>query len=111
MGQPITVTEKPIHKPGFARFEIDRSLTGMGHERYRAGDEITGHRPPDELARRLIATGSVDAVHVYSNEITIDIRKGFDDAGLKEIIEHLFLYYGEGSGDAVEQQGVTPTAS
>ena len=42
---------------------------------------------------------------------TIDIRKGFDDAGLKEIIEHLFLYYGEGPGDAVEQQGVTPTAS
>jgi hypothetical protein len=34
MGQPINVVEKPSRTPGIARFEINRSLTGMGHERY-----------------------------------------------------------------------------
>jgi len=32
MGQPINVVEKPSSTPGLARFEINRSLTGMGHE-------------------------------------------------------------------------------
>jgi hypothetical protein len=105
MGQPITVVEKPTHTPGVVRFEIDRTLTGMGHERYRVTDEITGHRPPDELARRLIATGKVDAVHIYSNEITIDLRKGYDDAGFKDIIENLFIHYGS------SREGVTPATT
>jgi hypothetical protein len=104
MGQPITAVEKPTHRPGMVRFEIDRTLTGMGHERYRDGEEITGHRPPDELARRLIATGKVDAVHIYSNEITVDLKKGFDDTGLKDILENLFIYY------RPDRHGVTPAA-
>ena len=36
MGHPITVTEKPTRREGVVRFELNRSLTGMGHERYLA---------------------------------------------------------------------------
>ena len=41
MGQLITVTRKPTLKSDHAVFELNRSLTGMGHERYpsaRVGD-------------------------------------------------------------------------
>src|SRR6202011_5666092 len=55
MGQPIVVTEKETAKPGVWRFETNRVLTGMAHERYRAGKVIAGTRPPDELARRIFA--------------------------------------------------------
>ena len=67
MGQPITVIEKPTSRPGVVRFELNRSLTGMGHERYRSRDDATGDRPADELARRLFDRGGVDGVHIYSN--------------------------------------------
>ena len=67
MGQPITVTEKRVATSDVARFDLNRSLTGMGHERYRAGQEIIGHRPADELARRLLAQPGVESVHIYSN--------------------------------------------
>ena len=35
MGQPITVVEKR-GPAGVVRFELNRSLTGMGHERFRS---------------------------------------------------------------------------
>ena len=73
MGQPITVTENPGGRHGVVRFDLNRSLTGMGHERYRAGQEIIGDRPPDELARRLFAHGGVEGVHIYSNVVTVDL--------------------------------------
>ena len=96
MGQPITVVEKPTLEAGIVRFETNRSLTGMGHERYRLGDEIDATRPPDELARRLFARGGVDAVHIYSNVITIDLAKGGESTGIAEIIHDLFTYYRPG---------------
>jgi hypothetical protein len=98
MGQPITVVQKKSHRPGVVRFEINRPLTGMGHERYRAGDTIDGVRPVDELARRLLARGGVDGVHVYDNMITVDLSKGATDDGLLDEIRELFLFY---RGDAV----------
>jgi len=55
MGQPITVVEKPSSRPGIVRFEINRPLSGMGHERWSDGDLVEGDRPVDELARRLFA--------------------------------------------------------
>jgi hypothetical protein len=94
MGQPITVTEIPTTRPGYVRYELNRSLTGMAHERYRAGEEVSGHRPPDEVARRLLAHEGVVAVHIYSNEVTVEL-KGSDD-GLKEALESLFIHYTEG---------------
>ena len=64
------------------RFETNRNLTGMGHERYRMGDAILGHRHVDELARRLFAAGGVDSIHVYANVITVDLAKGAVGDGL-----------------------------
>ena len=96
MGQPISVVEKPSSKPGVVRFEINRSLTGMGHERYRSVDEAAGDRPPDVLARRLFERGGVAAVHVYSNVITVELAEGGTSQGMRELIEELFIYYREG---------------
>jgi hypothetical protein len=96
MGQPITVDEKPSATPGIVRFELNRSLTGMGHERYPSRDAATGERIVDELARRLFDTGKVSAVHIYSNVITADLAKGMDSSGLAGVIHELFIYYTPG---------------
>ena len=57
MGQMVAVTEKPSSSPGIVRFELNRALTGMGHERFRSAADAFGPRPAAELARRLFATG------------------------------------------------------
>jgi hypothetical protein len=96
MGQPVAVTEKPTSRPGLVRFELNRSLTGMGHERYTSLDDAQGPKPAAVLARRLIETGQVDAVHVFSNVVTVDVRKGFSADGLRKIVEDLYIYYTPG---------------
>ena len=96
MGEPVTVLEKPSNREGFVRFETNRSFTGMGHERYEAGDTIHGQRPPDEVARALFASGKVDEVHVYGQAITVKLFKGESTDGLKEILEDLYVYYRPG---------------
>lgn len=93
MGQPITAVEKKTSRPGVVRFDLNRSLTGMGHEHYPSAADAIGDRPCDELARRLFAHGGVDGVHIYSNEVTIDVAKGADVTGFKEIIEGLYIHY------------------
>jgi len=96
MGQPVAVTEKPSSRPGLVRFELNRSLTGMGHERYTSVADAQGPKPSAVLARRLIETGQVDAVHVFSNVVTVDVRKGFNADGLRKIVEDLYIYYTPG---------------
>lgn len=96
MGQPVTVIEKPSSTPGVLRFEINRTLTGMGHEWYRSLEEITGDQPADVLARRIFERGGVSSVHVYSNMVTVKLADASPPAGLKEIVEELYLYYKDG---------------
>ena len=96
MGQQITVTEKRGVRHDVARFELNRSLTGMGHELYRSAADAVGNRPPDVLARRLFERGGIETVHVYSNMVTVDLAPGGSSEGLRELIEELFIYYGEG---------------
>ena len=93
MGQAVAVTEKPTSTPGVVRFELNRSLTGMGHERYRSLDEVEGERPPDVAARLLFETGAVDQVHIYSNVITADLSKGSTGGNLRDLIENFFIHY------------------
>ena len=93
MGQPVTVVEKPTPMRGVVRFETNRALTGMGHERYRGLADCTGNRPPDVIARRLFERGGVDAVHVYSNVITVDLTKGYTSEGIADIIRELHIHY------------------
>ena len=96
MGEPVTVIEKPSANHGVIRFETNRSFTGMGHERYHAGDDIFDNRPPDAIAKLLLATGQVDKVHVYAQTITVTLAQGASSAGLKEIIEDLYIHYKPG---------------
>lgn len=93
MGQPITVTEKPSKRPGIVRFELNRVLTGMGHEDYHSAAEAGGHRPPDQLARRLFDHDSVKAVHIYGNEVIVELNAWKSADGLKESIEGLYIHY------------------
>ncbi|HEX2700318.1 MAG TPA: hypothetical protein VHM89_08975 [Acidimicrobiales bacterium] len=96
MGQPIVVVQKPSSVKGVVRFEINRSLTGMGHESYANAAAATGDRPPDVLARRLFEHGGVSGVHVYSNVITVELGPGESGEGMRELVEELFIHYREG---------------
>ena len=96
MGQLVAVTEKPSSTRGVVRFEINRSLSGMGHERFSSVADAWGNTPSDELARRMFATGQVAAVHVYGNIITVDLRKGYGSEGLADIVRNLYQYWKPG---------------
>lgn len=93
MGQPINVVEKPSSTPGLARFETNRSLTGMGHERYASVDDILADRPVDELARRLFATGGVTEVHANGNVLTVRLADGWAGEQLIDVIRGLYIHY------------------
>jgi hypothetical protein len=94
MGQPINVVEKPSRTPGVARFETDRWLTGMGHERYASLDDVVGDKTVDDLARRLFETGGVTAVHVNGSVITVTLAEGWaDTATLLDVIRGLHIHY------------------
>lgn len=95
MGQLVSVREKYSSSPGVVRFEINRSLTGMGHERYSSLDDILRDRPVDLVARRLFEHGGVSAVHVNSSVITVHLSPGSQGEGIAEVIEHLFKFYDE----------------
>ena len=95
MGQPITVVEKPSSRTGVVRYETNRALTGMGHERYRDGDEILGTAPADELARRLFDRGGITGVHVNGNVVTVELTEA-EAEGIDEVIASLYLYWVEG---------------
>ena len=92
MGQLVSVIEKPSNRPGIARYVLNRALTGMGHERYVAGEQIPQDRPSDELARRLIESGKVKGVSINGNVVTVELT-GNDSSGLVEIITDPYTYY------------------
>jgi hypothetical protein len=96
VGQPVAVTVKPSTRPGILRFEANRSLTGTGHERFSSLDQTDGERPAAVLARRFLESGQVDAVHIYMNIVTVDLREGFTGDSLAETLEDLYTYYREG---------------
>jgi hypothetical protein len=96
MGQPVAVIEKPSSTPGMLRFEANRNLTGMGHERFRSVLDAVGVTPSAELARRLFATGRIDALHIFGNFITIDLAKGYSADGLSDVVRDLYRYWQPG---------------
>lgn len=100
MGQSVTVIAKPSTNSEVLRFEINRSLTGMGHERYSSLDDVTRDRPVDVVARRILEHGGVDSVHVNSSVITVRLAGGSTGDGLQEIIEDLFRFYPDGGVEA-----------
>jgi len=96
MGQPVAVTPKPSSTPGRARFELNRSLTGMGHERFASRDEARAGTPAAELARRLFDAGGVESVHVFGSMVTVDLASGTPAEQLVPVIENLYQYWKPG---------------
>jgi len=96
MGQMVGVVEKKSATPGIVRFELNRSLSGMGHERFDSVVQAIGSKPSAALARQLFATGKVDSVHVYGNIVTVDVAKGYDSGGLADIVREMYRYWKPG---------------
>ncbi len=106
MGQPITVVEKAsTSNPAVLRFETNRPLSGMGHERYTSPPGELLVRPVDELARRLFAAGGVESVHINGSVATVTLSGGRTGAGLGDIVRGLFLHYGDQPGEAGAVEG------
>ncbi len=103
MGQPVRVVTSQLVDDSVLRIEIDRSLTGMGHERYVAGGGPFGDRPADLLAEHLFATDNVLSLHVFSNVLTVTLRSSTPavQAQVEELVHGLFIHY---------RPGVLPTA-
>lgn len=96
MGQPVAVTQTPAGVPGRVRFEINRSITGQGHERFASIAEATGSKPAAMLARSLFDTGKVKAVHVFSNIVTVDVVDATNETGLSQILQDMYQYWKPG---------------
>ena len=92
MGQPVTFLRTTAPRPGLVRFELNRSITGMGHERYRSGEEILGDRACDVLAKRLFEVDGVDAIHMYSHMLTVELDER-GPSGIEDVIRELYTYY------------------
>jgi hypothetical protein len=115
MGQQVAVVEKPSPRAGVLRLETNRSLTGMGHERFTSLQQAIGPRPAAVVARQLLSTGQVDSVYVYGNIISVDISKGFNSDGLSDVVRNMYQYWKPGmempTFDAPEEAAAPAAAS
>lgn len=96
MGQPVAVEQKAGGTSAIIRFETNRSLTGMGHERFTSAAEAKGPRPAAVVARRLFESGQVSWVHVYGNIVTVQLSSGASQSGLDDIVRDLYQYWKPG---------------
>ena len=96
MGQLVGVIENKSSIPGMVRFELNRNLTGSGHEKFTSALDARGPRPAAELARRLFDTGQVAGVHLYMNMVTVDLEKGSTSDGLFDVIRDMYQYWKPG---------------
>jgi len=113
MGQPITVTVRTGSRPEVRILTANRSVTGMEIEVYGDAEAAAGDRPPDVLARRLLAAGATK-VTVYSNVVTVEAPTGAWgtlEAEARHLVEHLFEFYGDDAGWSFAARGVEPGES
>ena len=96
MGQPVAVEQKAGGSAAVIRIETNRSLTGMGHERFTGIDEAKGSRPAAVVARRMFESGQVTWVHVYGNMLTAGVVPGADTAAIDTIVRDLYQYWKPG---------------
>ena len=96
MGQLVAVEQKAGGASTIVRFETNRSLTGMGHERFTSAAEAKGPRPAAVIARRFFEAGHVSWIHVYGNCITASLEAGASQASLNEIVRDLYQYWKPG---------------
>ena len=92
----LTRNEIATLDASIVRFELNRTLTGSGHEHFTSSADAVGPRPAAELARRLFGTGRVGGVHLFSNIVTVDLAKGYTSDGLSDIVRDLYQYWKPG---------------
>ena len=92
----MAVEQKAGGTSAIIRFETNRSLTGMGHERFTSAAEAKGPRPAAVVARRLFESGQVSWVHVYGNIVTVQLSSGASQSGLDDIVRDLYQYWKPG---------------
>ena len=110
MGQPITVIEtQSTTNPAIVRFETNRPLSGMGHDRYESAPGPLRLRSVDELARRLFAAGGVEKIHINGSVVTVTLGGGQTSAGLGDVVRNLFLHYGDAVPDHPEGSAAAAT--
>ncbi|MFN8025826.1 MAG: hypothetical protein U0W40_05540 [Acidimicrobiia bacterium] len=113
MGQQITVSVREGIDPQTRIFDLNRSLTGMGIERYQSVSDIKRSRPADVLAKRLFRAGA-RSVTVYSSSVGVTApaeRWAELEGQAIEIIQNLFGFYGDDAGwdpDALRALGFEP---
>ncbi len=96
VGQPVDVKQTTAGVAGRIRFELNRTLTGQGHEKFTSSSQAIGPRPAAELARRLFNSGAVLGVHVFANIVTVDLVPGSRDSDLAQIVTDLHQYWKPG---------------
>lgn len=96
VGQPVDVKQSTAGVAGRIRFELNRTLTGQGHEKFTSASQAIGPRPAAELARRLFNSGAVLGVHVFANIVTVDLVPGSRDSDLAQIVTDLHQYWKPG---------------
>ena len=96
VGQPVDVKQTTAGVAGRIRFELNRTLTGQGHEKFTSASQAIGPRPAAELARRLFNSGAVFGVHVFANIVTVDLVPGSRDSDLAQIVTDLHQYWKPG---------------
>ena len=96
VGQPVDVKRTTAGVAGRIRFELNRTLTGQGHEKFTSASQAIGPRPAAELARRLFNSGAVLSVHVFANIVTVDLVPGSRDSDLAQIVTDLHQYWKPG---------------
>lgn len=96
VGQPVDVKQTAAGVAGRIRFELNRTLTGQGHEKFTSASQAIGSRPAAELARRLFNSGAVLGVHVFANIVTVDLVPGSRDSDLAQIASDLYQYWKPG---------------
>ncbi len=122
MGQPVTVVSKPVSRQGILSFELNRSITGMGHRNYfsdqflsTASDstaeqdfqnaDFSDQDIADWVANQLFIKFQADlkSIHLNSNVITIELNDNVAGGGntnktsiqtdITKFLEELFLFY------------------
>ncbi|MBK6311131.1 MAG: hypothetical protein IPF42_11300 [Candidatus Microthrix sp.] len=79
------------------RYELNRTLTGTGHEVYLPDSPISGHRPPDLLARRLFEqVRGVESIHILGGMVTVEMSFGTDGGRRQGDMEELYTFYRPG---------------
>lgn len=97
MGQVINVDVLEGTDPATITLVLDRGLTGQGIREFTDPAQATGDRPEERLTRELFATGGVDSVHVYGNNVVIAKTPTGSWADIKpkavSAARNLFVYY------------------